>query len=113
MMSAYNMTIANPAMAPKGGGMAGLPPPLDPPLICGHKSVQVQFYSVLNCILAVVLKVTKTYLVEFYCMVMAGNRIGQKTRAEFGRLVSIAISTDGERYLKHNSRSLQRYTTSK
>ena len=28
-----NMTIANPAMAPRGGGdMAGLPPPLDPPL---------------------------------------------------------------------------------
>jgi len=31
MMSAYNMTIANLAMAPKGGGMAGLAP-LDPPL---------------------------------------------------------------------------------
>jgi len=31
MMSTYNMTIANPAMAPRGG-MAGFPLPLDPPL---------------------------------------------------------------------------------
>ena len=31
MMSTYNMTIANPAMAPKGGGMAGLAL-LDPPV---------------------------------------------------------------------------------
>ena len=32
MMSTYNMTIAKPAMAPRGGGHGRIAPPLDPPL---------------------------------------------------------------------------------
>ena len=59
MMSTYNLTMANPAMAPAegGGGMAGLPPPP------GSAAV-----SVLVCLASVCIRILRQcfIVVRFY-----------------------------------------------
>ena len=64
MMSTYNMTISNPAMAPRGGGMAGLLP-LHPPLYAAACAEGVSPF--VNDDKFSVIRTASTTIIQRYC----------------------------------------------